>query len=129
MLYVRHSETYLKHLMHKVITLPIFHMKIIQRDSQNKLINEEVTIMVDGKMYKVGVVEYTDDWSPFHPATFNKAEKESDEDMNDIEEEDYEDGVSETWMMEDNNDAEEREIRLESSPKNVSLYEIRPNIW
>ncbi|CAH1449339.1 unnamed protein product [Lactuca virosa] len=77
--------------------------------------------MADGKMYKVGLVEYTDDWSSFHSAPFDKAEKESDEDVNDVGEEDYEAGVSETWMMEDNNDDEEGEIRLESSPKKASL--------
>lgn len=46
-------------------------------------INEDVTIEVSNTKYKVGVVEYTDDWSPFKPVPFDKVEESNDE------EEDY----------------------------------------
>lgn len=40
--------------------------------SQTKWIDEEISIMANGKYYKLGIVEYMDDWSPFHPLPFNK---------------------------------------------------------
>ncbi|CAH1450255.1 unnamed protein product [Lactuca virosa] len=58
--------------------------------SARKWINEEITIVADGVEYQVGVVKYTDDWSPFKPIPFDKVEESDDEE--DIE------GVSDTWM-------------------------------
>ncbi|CAH1421758.1 unnamed protein product [Lactuca virosa] len=88
--------------------------------SQRKWINEEVTIMVYGKKYyNLGVVEYTDDWSPFHPAPFDKVEEESDDDKVGLSEDESEDekdveGIFDTWMGEDNADVEEGEIVQEN---------------
>lgn len=74
--------------------------------SNRKWINEELTIISNGVEYKVGVVEYTDDWSPFKPLPFDKVE-EYDDDEEDVE------GISETWMGEENEEPEEGEIKLE----------------
>lgn len=72
--------------------------------SQRSWINDQVTIIVDGKTYNIGVVEYTDDWSPFHRVPFDKVEDESedDSDVDDLSNDDdeEEEAVSETWVME-----------------------------
>lgn len=72
--------------------------------SQRSWINDQVTIIVDGKTYNIGVVEYTDDWSPFHRVPFEKVEDESedDSDVDDLSNDDdeEEEAVSETWVME-----------------------------
>ncbi|KAI3510782.1 hypothetical protein L1887_17919 [Cichorium endivia] len=67
--------------------------------SYNKWINEHVKISCNGVVSYVGVVEYTDDWSPFTPQPFDQVE-ELDEDDNNSEntEEDTEDMISDTWM-------------------------------
>ncbi|CAH1421958.1 unnamed protein product [Lactuca virosa] len=76
--------------------------------SRTKWINEEVTIIADGKIIIVGVMEYTDDWSPFRPLPFDKVEEESDKDEIDVDEDDDEvEGVSDTWMGEYNNSKKE----------------------
>lgn len=76
--------------------------------SRTKWINEEVTIMADGKIIIVGVVEYTDDWSPFRPLPFDKVEEESDEDEIDVDEDDEEvERVLNTWMGEYHNSEKE----------------------
>ncbi|CAH1437071.1 unnamed protein product [Lactuca virosa] len=74
--------------------------------SNRKWINEELMINSNGVEYKVGVVEYTDEWTPFKPLPFDKVE-DSDDDEEDVE------GISETWMEEENDEPEEGEIRPE----------------
>lgn len=83
--------------------------------SQQRWKNEEVTIKVVEKLYTVEVVEITYDWSPFNPASFYKAEEDSDEedDESTDKENDEEDGVSDIWMGKDNLDMEEGEITPE----------------
>lgn len=49
-------------------------------------------IASNGVVYQIGMVEYTDDWSPFKPDLFDKVEESDDEEEDDVE------GVSETWM-------------------------------
>ncbi|CAH1447673.1 unnamed protein product [Lactuca virosa] len=84
--------------------------------SQRKWINEEISIMADGKYYKLGVVEYTDDCSPFHPLPFDKVVEDSDEDeIGSSEEESDDEGVLETWIGE-NTEAEEGEIVHPTQP-------------
>ncbi|CAH1443033.1 unnamed protein product [Lactuca virosa] len=68
--------------------------------SRRTWINETVQVTVEGKTYSVGIVEYTDDWSPIHPAPFDKVEEDSEEDDIDGDEDEDEEsetgGVSET---------------------------------
>ncbi|CAH1424787.1 unnamed protein product [Lactuca virosa] len=73
--------------------------------SEKSCINTEVIIKSNGKEFQVGVVEYTDYWSPFKPVPFNKVE-ESDVDEADEDGEDTA-GISDTWMGEDENEPEE----------------------
>ncbi|CAH1438297.1 unnamed protein product [Lactuca virosa] len=81
--------------------------------SSRRWINEEITINSNGQEFKVGVVEYTDEWSPFKPTTFDKVD-EHDEDDNNTE------GISETWMEEETEEPEEGEIRPEAMAENLA---------
>ncbi|CAI9300227.1 unnamed protein product [Lactuca saligna] len=74
--------------------------------TKKRWINETVNIMADGISFMVGVVEYTDDWSPFHPVPFDKVVEES-EDEEETKNEDDEDGISDTYMQDDANELEE----------------------
>lgn len=47
--------------------------------SERKWINDEITIIANGVKYRVGIVDYTDDWSPFKPLPFDKVEESNDE--------------------------------------------------
>ncbi|KAI3699390.1 hypothetical protein L2E82_43663 [Cichorium intybus] len=69
--------------------------------------------MVEDERFTVGVVEYTDDWSPFHPLPFDKVEEDNDE-----SDEDDEDGISDTWEnpIGDDQEFEEGEIRDGDQP-------------
>lgn len=67
--------------------------------TSKRWINEKVTVSAGGTIFRVGVVEYTDDWSPFTPMPFDKTVESDEED--DKYETDDEDVVSETWMQED----------------------------
>ncbi|KAI3502442.1 hypothetical protein L1887_30512 [Cichorium endivia] len=66
--------------------------------------------MVHGESYNIGVVEYTDDWSPFSPIPFDNVE-----DVDDIEETDNEDdeGLSNIWenSMDEDTELEDGEIQ------------------
>ncbi|KAI3518329.1 hypothetical protein L1887_06934 [Cichorium endivia] len=75
--------------------------------SKRTWINEDIKVLAGGTEYTVGIVEYTDDWSPFYPLPFDKVE----------EDDDSEDGISDTWAENnENNDREEGEIRPENTP-------------
>ncbi|KAL4567131.1 hypothetical protein LXL04_022705 [Taraxacum kok-saghyz] len=74
---------------------------------------EIVNVFANGITYTVGVVEYTDDWSPFKLLSFDKVESESDDDGEEIDDEDQaekEDFVSDTYMHEDE-EVEEGEFK------------------
>lgn len=43
-------------------------------------INEEIRINSNGQEFRIEVVEYTDDWSPFKPASFDKVVESEDDD-------------------------------------------------
>ncbi|KAI3495313.1 hypothetical protein L1887_37600 [Cichorium endivia] len=63
------------------------------------------------KTYTVGVVEFTDDWSPFCPLPFDKVEEDTLSDESD----DSDEGISNTWMPDNQEDEEEEgEIRPET---------------
>ncbi|KAI3499764.1 hypothetical protein L1887_35573 [Cichorium endivia] len=62
--------------------------------SRRSWINEELNVLADGEVFRIGIVEYTDDWSPFKPLSFDKM-VESDDDDDDSE------GVSDTWLNEE----------------------------
>ncbi|CAH1448572.1 unnamed protein product [Lactuca virosa] len=72
--------------------------------SARRWINEEITVNSNGCEFKVGIVEYTDDWSPFKPAPFDKVDHSEEEDNNTK-------GISETWMEDEMEEPEEGEIR------------------
>ncbi|CAI9270600.1 unnamed protein product [Lactuca saligna] len=72
--------------------------------------------MADGVCFTVGVVEYTDDCSPFNRVPFNKVVEES-EDEAETEDEDNKDGISDTYIQDDVNKPEEGEIRMETTIK------------
>ena len=80
-------------------------------------INEEVQIGVDGAVYVVGVIEYSEEWSPFNPCHSDKVAKEFDSDVG-VDDDDVEEGISDTWLHENDNELEEREFRSDSTPKN-----------
>nr|KAJ0191688.1 hypothetical protein LSAT_V11C800406980 [Lactuca sativa] len=83
--------------------------------SSKNWINEVVRINVDGTVYGVGVVENTEDWSPFKSCQFEKMEDGSEFEGCNNDNED--DGVSETWIPEEDNDLEEGEFRCEDEPE------------
>lgn len=81
--------------------------------------------MADSKTYKIGVVEYIDDWSPFLPAPFDKFDEDSDEDEEEdvgdsSENDEEEDGISDTWIGDQNDNTKEGELRSEPSQINNS---------
>lgn len=76
--------------------------------SAKQWINELITIKTKNRTYEVQVIEYTDDQSSFKPLPFDKVEEDLD-DKNDDE-----DGVSDTWIQEKDNDEEEGEFRLDN---------------
>ncbi|KAI3516229.1 hypothetical protein L1887_15140 [Cichorium endivia] len=73
--------------------------------SRKNWINEVVTVTANGLVFQVGVVEYTDDWSPFKTCSHDKNNMLDDED--DI---DDSDGVSDTWANMEEKEAEEGEF-------------------
>lgn len=83
--------------------------------SRRNWINEELTVMVDGEMFKIGVVEYTGDWSPFKSYPFDKTADSDDDDQESDEEDDESEGVSDAWMADrqDEEEFEEGEITPE----------------
>ncbi|CAH1443817.1 unnamed protein product [Lactuca virosa] len=44
--------------------------------SEKRWINQQITIIAAGVNYQIGVVEYTNNWSPFKPAPFDQVEEE-----------------------------------------------------
>ncbi|KAI3513672.1 hypothetical protein L1887_21009 [Cichorium endivia] len=76
--------------------------------SRRKWINEELTVEANGKSYKIGVVEYTDDWSLFRECPFDKTKNFDDEE--DVDDEEDSDGISDTWVGMDEDEPEEGEI-------------------
>ncbi|KAI3515408.1 hypothetical protein L1887_14303 [Cichorium endivia] len=73
-------------------------------------INEEIMVDGGGKMYKLGVVEYTDDWSPFKECPYDNTVDSEEEGEDEEDEDDMSDGVSDTWkedrMEEDREEGE-----------------------
>ncbi|CAH1447997.1 unnamed protein product [Lactuca virosa] len=87
-----------------IITKRDFSMgKVGVLTTEKRWINETVNIMADGISFTVGVVEYIDDWSPFHPVPFDKVVEES-EDEAETKNEDDEDRISDTYMQDDANE-------------------------
>ncbi|KAI3496581.1 hypothetical protein L1887_38946 [Cichorium endivia] len=84
--------------------------------SRRRWINEEVTVTVEGKMYQVGVVEYTDDWSPFKQCPFDRTVESEEED--DGEDDDSE-AISDTRVNVDEDEHEDGEFRPQETEKNV----------
>ncbi|CAH1442025.1 unnamed protein product [Lactuca virosa] len=75
--------------------------------SNTKWINEEISVFAEGKLFTVGVVEYTNDWSAFKTPPLDHMEYESEDEVTDN---DDEDGISDTCMNFNDNDLEEGEI-------------------
>ncbi|KAL7613546.1 hypothetical protein Lser_V15G09274 [Lactuca serriola] len=83
--------------------------------SAKNWINEVVRIQVEGTEYGVGFVEDTVDWSPFNSCQFEKSEDGLESEGGDNDSED--DGVSDTWIPEEENDLEEGEFRCDDEPE------------
>lgn len=71
--------------------------------SARRWINDEITVNSNGCEFKAGVVEYTDDQSPFKPDPFDKVDDSEEEDDN-------METISKTWMEEELEEPEEGEI-------------------
>ncbi|KAI3525811.1 hypothetical protein L1887_04925 [Cichorium endivia] len=87
--------------------------------SNRKWINEEIVVYANDKPIRIGVVEYTDDWSPFKECPFDKT-VESDEET---EDDDDCDGISDTWedrMMEEPEEEGEFRPERDVDPKSNS---------
>lgn len=70
-------------------------------------INEEITILADGRCIKIGIIEFDEEWFPFK---FDPQEKFSESDEEGDDEVDV-DAVSDTWIEGKNEDGmEEGEI-------------------
>ncbi|CAH1448108.1 unnamed protein product [Lactuca virosa] len=95
--------------------------------SKTNWINDEVKITADGKTLAIGVVEYTDDWSPFKPLPFDKVKEYSDEENVDDEEDD-DGGISDTWIQEENNELEDGEIRTDDNHQQIGPEAVRSTI-
>ncbi|KAI3524749.1 hypothetical protein L1887_03412 [Cichorium endivia] len=65
---------------------------------------------------EVGVVEYTDDWSPFKQCPFDRTDESEEED--DGEDDDSE-AISDTWVNMDEDEHEEGEFRPQEMGKNA----------
>ncbi|CAI9283927.1 unnamed protein product [Lactuca saligna] len=89
--------------------------------SKRRWINDQTTVYVNGEVFSIGVVEYTDDWSPFYPVPYDRVDDDSNNDEDkegqtvvedDDEVDDEEDGISDTWIGGQNQteDMEEGEI-------------------
>ncbi|KAL4559119.1 hypothetical protein LXL04_031253 [Taraxacum kok-saghyz] len=70
------------------------HGKVCILTAQRKLINEELTVLVEGAPVKIGIFEVEDDWVPFKPFLTASQEDSDDED-------DRGDGVSDTFEAAD----------------------------
>ncbi|CAI9302488.1 unnamed protein product [Lactuca saligna] len=77
--------------------------KVVVLTSNIKWINEEISIIADEVEYRIGIVEYTDDWSVFKPLLFDKV-KESDDEEEEV------DKIPETWMNEGEQEPKDGEI-------------------
>lgn len=85
-------------------TLDVSHMKLCILTESLSRINEEVTVVGDNRVFKVGIYEVDDDWKPFSNSKNSMAESE---------EEDKEDGVSDT-IFDSDDGLEDGEIGLDA---------------
>ncbi|CAI9288526.1 unnamed protein product [Lactuca saligna] len=92
-----------------VVTMRDYSMdKVGVLTSTRRWINEEITINSNGQEFKIGVMEYMDDWSLFKPTLFDKVEESN-------EEEDDQEGIFETWMKDVTDEPKEGDIRLDDT--------------
>ncbi|CAI9294135.1 unnamed protein product [Lactuca saligna] len=90
--------------------------------SRKTRVNEELQVAIDGRVLKIGIIEFDEDWFPFR---FDKSEDyyetqdEDDEEDNEYGNEE-EDGISDTYMGNLDDEKEEGEISPElQTEKNV----------
>ncbi|KAI3511296.1 hypothetical protein L1887_18445 [Cichorium endivia] len=77
--------------------------------SSKRWINEEITVTANGEAFGIGIVEYTDDWSPFKPCPFDRTVQSEDEEE-DGDSEDS-DGISDTWNQCNEEELEDGEFK------------------
>ncbi|KAI3516981.1 hypothetical protein L1887_16180 [Cichorium endivia] len=82
--------------------------------SRRKWINEEIVVFAAGQIYRIGVVEYTDDWSPFRACPYDKAISDDEEDDVDDDSE----AISKTWVNMEEDEPEEGEIHPDDKRMN-----------
>nr|KAJ0195626.1 hypothetical protein LSAT_V11C700343790 [Lactuca sativa] len=83
--------------------------------SRKTRINEELQVVIDGRVFKIGIIEFDEDWFPFR---FDKSEDYYEtQDEGDEEDSEYgneeEDGISDTYMGNPDDEKEEGEISPE----------------
>ncbi|KAI3753158.1 hypothetical protein L2E82_25204 [Cichorium intybus] len=82
-------------------------------------IDEEISCSIDGKIFKIGVTEFDDNyWFPFKFDPITDAKSYSEGLSEDDDEED--DGISDTWEAEVENEKEEGEFRIDDEIVNES---------
>ncbi|CAH1432198.1 unnamed protein product [Lactuca virosa] len=91
-------------------------------------INEEIFVSFEGELIKLGIIEFDEDWFPFKfdPNEDYYEKEEPSEVGGTDEEDDDEDGVSDTWMQEDNGEKEEGEISPVFKGKEYSAVREEP---
>lgn len=75
-------------------------------------INEKIFVSFEGELIKLGIIEFDEYWFPFKfdPNEDYYEKEELSEDGGTDEENDDEDGISDTWMQEVDGEKEEGEI-------------------
>ncbi|CAI9302239.1 unnamed protein product [Lactuca saligna] len=96
-------------------TSDVSHMKLCILTESLSRINEEVTVVGDNQVFKVGIFEVDDDWKPFSNS------------MMESEEEDEEDGVSDT-LFDPDDELEDGEIGPDAEFVMRPGAEIRRNL-
>ncbi|CAH1453053.1 unnamed protein product [Lactuca virosa] len=103
-----------------MFTSSLFPLQVIPcrlASNFNTSLNEEVTVVGDNRVFKVGVYEVDDDWKPFSC---------SEESMAESDEEDDEDGISDT-VFDTDDGLEEGEIGPDADSDQIPDAEIGRN--
>ncbi|CAH1429139.1 unnamed protein product [Lactuca virosa] len=85
------------------------HVKIGILIGIRRRINEEITISLMGTLTRIGIIEFDEDWFPFN---FDPVSNPYEEEL--VDDTESEDGISDTWIPENNTDLEEGEIEMEN---------------
>ncbi|KAI3508623.1 hypothetical protein L1887_23632 [Cichorium endivia] len=93
-------------VMHRV---DLSHVKIGIITSRRARINEETSVVWEGRSFKVGIIEFDEDWFPFRWDSPDSLQGQKELESED-EDTDEEDGISDTCMGDDDIEVEEGEF-------------------